>query len=76
MIQERLSKILYYCDMHPNDCQFIQDLVNDKDKEIERLNNIINGLEKWLEDNYKQTNDIWYIKILNKLKDLRRINND
>jgi hypothetical protein len=43
--QEKLSKILYYSDMHPDNCQFIQDLIDNKDKEIERLNKIINELE-------------------------------
>lgn len=40
-------------------------------KEIDRLNNIINRLEDFLEKNYKNTQDIWYIKIINKLKELK-----
>ncbi len=48
--QEKLRNILYYSDMHPNDCQFIQDLIDNKDKEIERLNNIIKDINKLLKD--------------------------
>jgi protein subunit release factor A len=45
--QEKLSKILYYSDMHPDNCQFIQDLIDNKDKEIERLNSIIKKYDKY-----------------------------
>ena len=45
------------------------------EKENKRLNNIIEELEKWLEDNWQQTNDIWYVKIINKLKELKENNN-
>lgn len=39
--------------------------------EIERLNNIINEFEKWLNAKYEEMYDIWYIKVLNKLKELK-----
>lgn len=49
----------------------------EKDKEIERLNNIINELEKWLkEENYKDE-DFWCInsvEVLDKLKELKENN--
>lgn len=47
-------------------------LYDKAEDEIDRLNNIINELEKWLEDNYESTNDIWYVKIINKLKELKK----
>ena len=34
---------------------------------------IVDELEKWLEDNWQQTQDIWYVKIINKLKELKEI---
>jgi len=46
----------------------VLEALDDKDKEIERLNNIINELEKWLkENNLYNTND----NILNKIKELK-----
>ena len=48
-----------------------------KDKEIERLNNIINELEKWLEEDLKQVyRDAGYrhnliLKVLDKLQELK-----
>ena len=47
-------------------------LYDKAEDEIERLNSIINELEKCLEDNYESTNDIWYVKIINKLKELKK----
>ena len=44
----------------------------EKDKEIERLNNIINEFEDWLNAKYEETHDIWYVKVLNKLQELKR----
>jgi cob(I)alamin adenosyltransferase len=41
-------------------------------KEIERLNNIINEFEEWLNAKYEEMHDIWYVKILNKLNELKR----
>ena len=40
--------------------------------EIERLNNIINEFEDWLNAKYEETHDIWYVKVLNKLQELKR----
>ena len=38
---------------------YYQNLLNEKQEEIDRLNNIINELEKWLDDFYK-SNRKWY----------------
>lgn len=81
MEKETLTRILYYGDLSPDSKQFIQNLVDKKDKEIERLNNIINELEKYLKEvmeSYGYENDItdriekMAVKnILNKLKELK-----
>ena len=46
-----------------------------KDKEIERLNNIINELEKWLKNEHENGYEVYYIMaiqdILDKLKELK-----
>lgn len=40
---------------------YFQNLLNEKDKEIERLNNIINELEKWLwEQRYEHQGEYMY----------------
>ena len=64
----------------------IKKLLEKKDKEIERLNNIINELEEWLEQEYEvvkansiqePNNSEWYIKwnerknTLDKLQELK-----
>jgi hypothetical protein len=41
----------------------------EQQKEIDRLNNIINELEKWV-DEYP-SEDVWYEHITNKLKELK-----
>jgi len=40
------------CDylMEHDEITYLLEFIKDKDKEIERLNNIINELEKWLEE--------------------------
>lgn len=56
------------------------------EKEIERLNNIINELskeneqlkanwdklEKWLENNWIESQDIWFVKIINKMQEIEQ----
>ena len=54
--------------------------IGEKDKEIERLNNIIEELEKWLDNNSRHKElfecDRYYQEILNKLKELKEGNNN
>ena len=57
---------------------YVEQIISEKDKEIERLNNIINELEKWLKEYKKQckkydsNSTIGVINcILNKLKELK-----
>ena len=53
---------------------FNNEMFDIKDKEIERLNNIINELEKWLKDKDKNAlQDDNYWEVLDKLQELRRI---
>ena len=63
-----------------NDNFNIYDRLQEKDKEIERLNNIINELEKWLKDDennlihydYESKYDYIYVdELLDKLKELK-----
>lgn len=62
------------------DLQTAIDICNNRQKEIVRLNNIINELEKWLNDNenpvihydYESKYDYIYVdNILDKLKELK-----
>ena len=46
--------------------------MKDKDKEIERLNNIINELEKWLRNEYSKYNGaIRIASVLDKIQELK-----
>ena len=58
----------------------------EKKQEIERLNNIINEIKKenkqlktnwdklkeWLESNWEESQDIWFVKIINKMQELEQ----
>lgn len=39
-------------------------------KELEQLQNNWNELKKWLEENWQQSQDIWFVKIINKMQEL------
>lgn len=39
-------------------------------REHKKLENNWNELKKWLEENWKETQDIWYVKIINKMQEL------
>ena len=38
--------------------------------QVEKLQNNWNELKKWLEDNWQQSQDIWFVKIINKMQEL------
>lgn len=64
----------------------LNDLVLKQKEEIERLNNIINEIKKenkqlkanwdklkeWLENNWIESQDIWFVKIINKMQELEK----
>ncbi len=74
--QRRQFELNYYHEQH---------IVEEKDKEIERLNNIINELEKWVKSEYdRYYNDkenivfsnvevIDFGRVLDKLKELKEL---
>ena len=43
--------------------------------ELEQLTNNWNELEEFLESNWIDTQDIWYVKIINKMKEIKNTNN-
>ena len=52
-----------------NETNILLDYITNLQKENDRLNNIINELEKWV-DEYP-SEDVWYEHITNKLKKLK-----
>ena len=52
LLKEKIIKEIFSED-------FLNDIKDEKDKEIERLNNIINELEKWLLEEHKKKQK-WY----------------
>ena len=53
------------------DYVIVTEEISNLELEIERLNNIINEFEDWLNAKYEEMHDIWYIIVLNKLKELK-----
>ena len=53
------------------DYVIVTEEISNLELEIERLNNIINEFEDWLNAKYEEMHDIWYVKVLNKLQELK-----
>lgn len=45
-----------------------------EDKRYLQLQSNWNSLREWLEKNYKESHDIWYVKIINKMNELEKRN--
>lgn len=45
-------------------------------KKIEQLQSNWNSLREWLEKNYRESQDIWYVKIINKMNELEGVDNE
>ena len=43
---------------------------------IEQLQNNWNELKKWLEENWQQSQDIWFVKIINKMQELEQVKDE
>lgn len=82
----KIAGILAHSDIDENNCKYIIDFIIKQNSEISRLNNIINELEKYLEENIEYYSDDeyglqltdkgdYYTRILDKLKELKE-NND
>jgi len=59
------------------EAEIMYDLTLENDRlqqELQRKDNIINELKEFLENNYKETQDIWYVKIINKMRELENGN--
>ena len=54
-----------------NDIKVLLKENENKEKVIKAQDNIINEFEEWLNAKYEEMHDIWYIKVLNKLKELK-----
>ena len=54
---------------------YTEEYVNKLNQQIDQLTNNWNELEEWLESNWKDTQDIWYVKIINKMNKIKDGNN-
>lgn len=54
----------------------MNDLTSELYDKIDRLENVIKELRSWLEENWEQSQDIWFVKIINKLNELEGGKND
>lgn len=57
--------------MSYGEVDMIYHYIEEKDKEIERLNNIINELEKWLIEDSKTCDDTYCSSVLDKIQELK-----
>lgn len=48
------------------------DYINDLELENKKINDNWNRLLNFLEDQWTETQDIWYVKIIEKMKDMQR----
>ena len=48
--------------------------IQEKEEQITQLTNNWNDLEEFLESNWKDTQDIWYVKIINRMKEIKEKN--
>lgn len=66
--EENIEEVIYRLNTK---YEMMNELYEDSEEEIERLNNIINEFEDWLNAKYEEMHDIWYVKVLIKLKELK-----
>lgn len=52
----------------------IEEELEEAYKTINQLTNNWNELEEFLESNWIDTQDIWYVKIINKMKEIKNSN--
>jgi hypothetical protein len=45
-------------------------------QELNKKTTILNMFKMWLETNWRETQDVWYVKIINKLKEIEKSDND
>ena len=67
---QELKKQLENCYCNRTDCSGRIKDSKQYDSLVQRVENQQKEFIKFLEDNYKETHDIWYIKILQKYKDI------
>lgn len=52
--------------------KYLKNEIELKEKLQQRENKNWNELKEWLEDNWKQSQDIWFVKIINKMQEIER----
>lgn len=61
--------------LSPNLYCYVHNYIADLKIQLDQLTNNWNELEEWLESNWKDTQDIWYVKIINKMKEIKESSN-
>ena len=65
-----IQGILSHSDISSNDCIKINNLIIELSKENEQLKANWDKLKEWLESNWEESQDIWFVKIINKMQEL------
>ena len=58
------------CTLFPTEMQAIIDYINNLQSQLKAKEEAENIFKEWLEDNWKQSQDIWFIKVLNKYEEI------
>ena len=76
-----LDDILWQLEKHPIDSDYvfgceevkiIYDSIIKLEKENEQLKTNWDKLKEWLESNWEESQDIWFVKIINKMQELEQ----
>lgn len=76
-----LDDILWELEKHPIDSDYvfgceevkiIYDSIIKLEKENEQLKTNWDKLKEWLESNWEESQDIWFVKIINKMQELEQ----
>jgi hypothetical protein len=67
-----------YCNCNEMNCidnnspRRILNICKNLQQELDKKTKILNEFKDWLEVNWRESQDIWYVKIINKLEELEK----
>ena len=67
-----IQGILSHSNISPNECIKINNLIIELSKENKQFKDNWDKLKEWLESNWEESQDIWFVKIINKMQELEQ----
>ena len=68
--EDAINYLKYYGEKNDEKIERISYFLEKELKDYIQLQSNWNNLIEWLEKNYKESHDIWYVKIFNKMNEL------